>query len=212
MARIDSYVKANSPISGADKLIGTDSANNNETKNFTIQEISDFVGLGPYKVYTALLTQSGDDNVQQIDAGDLTIGVTYNIDSYGDGDFIIVGAPNNNIGTKFVATGTTPIWGGGALSYNTGTPVVTVLNNTIGYVWFTFNGDGQYSVFSDDLFTLNKTFITIGSAAEGAVNGTFNSATPATTSYMYIQSAVTSTITPVNDNLSNTSFEIRVYN
>jgi hypothetical protein len=220
MARIESYVKATSPISGADKLIGTDSANNNETKNFTIQEISDFVGLGPYKVYTALLTQSGGDDVQAIGSDDiqpLVIGVTYTIESnVGDADFTNVGASNNDVGTSFVATGTTPnSWGtpgDNVINYNTGAPVVTVLNNTIGYIWFTFNGDGQYSVFSDDLFTLNKTFITIGSAAEGAVNGTFNSATPATTSYMYIQSAVTSTITPVNDNLSNTSFEIRIYN
>jgi hypothetical protein len=43
MARIESYPAAPSPISGADKLIGTDSANNNETKNFSIQEVFDFI-------------------------------------------------------------------------------------------------------------------------------------------------------------------------
>lgn len=57
MAKIETYNLASSPISGADKLIGTDSANNNDTKNFSVQEVSDFVK--PYKVYTALLTQSG---------------------------------------------------------------------------------------------------------------------------------------------------------
>lgn len=57
MAKIDSYTLAGSPISGADKLIGTDSANNNETKNFSVQEVSDFVK--PYRVYIALLSQSG---------------------------------------------------------------------------------------------------------------------------------------------------------
>jgi hypothetical protein len=59
MARIESYPAAPSPISGADKLIGTDSANNNETKNFSVQEVSNFVK--PYKVYTALLTQTGSN-------------------------------------------------------------------------------------------------------------------------------------------------------
>jgi hypothetical protein len=57
MARIETYNLAASPIAGSDKLIGTDSANNNETKNFSVQEVSDFVK--PYKVYVALLTQSG---------------------------------------------------------------------------------------------------------------------------------------------------------
>jgi len=43
MAKIETYTLAGSPISGADKLIGTDSANNNETKNFSVQEIFDFI-------------------------------------------------------------------------------------------------------------------------------------------------------------------------
>jgi hypothetical protein len=59
MAKIQTYNLAASPIAGADKLIGTDSANNNETKNFSVQEVSDFVK--PYRVYVALLTQSGSN-------------------------------------------------------------------------------------------------------------------------------------------------------
>lgn len=43
MARIGSYGIAPSPVSSEDKLIGTDSVNNDATKNFTIQEITDFV-------------------------------------------------------------------------------------------------------------------------------------------------------------------------
>ena len=43
MAKIETYTLAGSPISGADKLIGTDSANNNETKNFSIQEVFNFI-------------------------------------------------------------------------------------------------------------------------------------------------------------------------
>jgi hypothetical protein len=115
-----------------------------------------------YKVYTALLTQSGEYNEFFISSGELTIGVTYQIDSSEilGGDWTNVGAPNNNSGTYFVATGTTPnSWGtGGQLAYNTGAPVVTVLENTIGNVWFTYDSAGVYNVNSNGLFVNNKTF------------------------------------------------------
>ena len=68
----------------------------------------------PYKVYTALLTQAGSASQVILPHGDpLTIGVTYLISfNDGSGDFTNVGAPNNNTGTLFVATGVTPTsWG-----------------------------------------------------------------------------------------------------
>jgi hypothetical protein len=118
-------------------------------------EINKNGGL-PYKVYTALLTQSGGSDLQTISSGDLTIGVTYFINSSNnDGDFTNVGAPNNDPGTYFVATGTTPnTWGTyGDLKYNTGAPVVTVLENTIGNIWFTFNNTGSFHIISNGLFS-----------------------------------------------------------
>lgn len=59
MSKISTYTNAPSPISGSDKLIGTETGGliENATKNFTVQEVSDFIK--PYKVYTALLTQTG---------------------------------------------------------------------------------------------------------------------------------------------------------
>ena len=115
-----------------------------------------------YKVYTALLTQSGASDNLQIDGGDLTIGVTYLInDDSGNPDFTNVGAPNNSGNTYFVATGTTPnSWGnsGASLIYNTGAPVVTVLENTIGDIWFTYNNPGYYEINSDGLFIIDKTW------------------------------------------------------
>jgi len=121
-------------------------------------------GLKPkYKVYTALLTQSGGDNAVGLNSGSLTIGTTYFINDIQVGmDFTNVGAPNNNVGTYFVATGTTPnSWGvdigAGVLIYDTGAPVVTVLENTIGNVWFTYDGVGYYNVNSNNLFINNKT-------------------------------------------------------
>lgn len=121
--------------------------------------------VAPYKVYTALVTQSGGENTQYIDIGSLTIGVTYQITNLSPGmDFTNVGAPNNEINTYFVATGTTPAsWGSNegigneTLRYNLGAPTVTVLENTIGNVWFTFITNGYYSINSDNLFTLYKT-------------------------------------------------------
>jgi hypothetical protein len=119
---------------------------------------------GPaYKVYTALLTQSGGSNGQTIGLPPLTIGVTYTILSASpNDDWTNVGAPNNEIGTSFVATGTTPnYFDGGELEYNTGAPVVTVLENTIGNIWFTYTSPGIYSVNSNNLFIENKTTIDI---------------------------------------------------
>jgi hypothetical protein len=53
MAKIESYALAPSPISGSDKLIGTDTANNNATKNFTVNQLISYVGLnGGFVPYT----------------------------------------------------------------------------------------------------------------------------------------------------------------
>jgi hypothetical protein len=126
---------------------------------YTMQDVADSVQ--PYKVFTALLTQSGGDSQQYNQEEPLTIGITYTIDEVFDADFTNVGAPNNNIGTSFIATGTTPnSWGSidkATLLYNTGAPVATVLENTIGNVWFTYGSVGAYMANSDGLFTSNKT-------------------------------------------------------
>jgi len=115
--------------------------------------------LKPYKIYTSLVTQSGGNDNYDQSSEDLLIGRTYLIDNNdGNADWTNVGAPNNNLGTYFVATGTTPnAWGNGTLQYNTGAPVVTVLENTIGNIWFTYNSTGQYYINSNGLFTINKT-------------------------------------------------------
>jgi hypothetical protein len=139
---------------------------NNPTDVFTIEDIA--AVSRPYKVYTALLTQSGGDNPQTLTFGGgfvlpLEINVTYEILEVGPNiDFTLVGAPNNEVGTKFVATGTEPGTGSfpsSVLGYNTGAPVVTVLENTIGNIWFTYEDSGFYKANSSDgLFTQDKTF------------------------------------------------------
>ena len=128
--------------------------------NLSGQTITGQPILRPYKSYAALLAQSGASNAEYITSGDLTIGVTYTITPDGihepgyDYDFTNVGAPNNDIGTSFVATGTNPnSWGTFIyLDYDTATPVVTVLENTIGNIWFEYLDVGSYYMKSNRLF------------------------------------------------------------
>ena len=127
--------------------------------------------INPYTIYEAMITQSGSSSTNNIDTGTLTKGVTYYIANPSTGmDFTNVGAPNNTVGTYFIAIDTTPTsWGANegtgnnTLSYDTGAPaVLSVLENTIGNVWFVYNGIGRYSMKSDSLFTEDNTFAIIG--------------------------------------------------
>lgn len=166
----------------------------------------------PYKVYTALLTQSGGSSDEYLLSGTLTIGVTYNIAVInGDDDFTNVGAPNNNYGTVFVATGTTPAkWTNGSeLDYNTGAPVVTVLENTIGNVWFSYGSPGYYLLNSLSLFTDNKTFALYTPSTLGNFNVL---ATQIDSINQVAIDCYDSTLTEADNLLVNTPIEIRVYN
>jgi len=159
----------------------------------------------PYKVYTALLTQSGGSNELYLTTGPLVIGTTYLIgDGDGGDDFTNVGAPNSNNGTSFVATGTTPAdWTHNAiLYYNSGAPVVTVLENTIGNVWFTYQAIGEYRINSDNLFTIDKTYfqIVVMSIAPSFLINNLN--------LDFIELIPTDG----DNSLNNTPIEIRVYN
>lgn len=180
---------------------------------YTMQDVSDSVQ--PYKVFTALLTQSGGNTPLSISGGTATIGVTYEIqDNSGGGyDFTNIGAPNNISGTSFIATGTTPnSWGDGQLNYNTGTPVATVLENTIGNVWFTYDDVGSYLASGD--FPINKTYAVISNMGQIPADNIL------ITSYI-LQDALYLTTSSssfsgasvyANDILLTTPIEIRVYN
>jgi hypothetical protein len=173
----------------------------------------------PYKVYTALLTQSGGDGPDNITSGNTVIGVTYQIDgSIAGDDFRNIGGPlityNNEFQDYFfVATGTTPTnWTNGtSLNFNTGAPVVIVLENTIGNVWFTYSGDGNYGVKSDGLFIVLKSTMIISNVTwdggSGIIKSGFDSA--------YDGFVITALVNgdPINNgSLFNTPIEIRVYN
>lgn len=175
----------------------------------------------PYKVYTALVTQSGSDDQYSIDTGLLTIGVTYYINNDSPGmDFTNVGAPNNEIGTYFVATGTTPAsWGSNegtennTLVYNTGAPVVNVLENTIGNVWFVYSGVGAYSVRSNSLFTSNKTVsLNDQTRCLDSSNNFYNLKIARQANNQIDITVLDNDLTGRNDRLTSKLIEIRVYN
>ena len=150
---VDGLMQVNSTIQFKNKKYGV-----SETES----ELNSTANSTTYKVYTALLSQTGDSSPDTIDAAPLTVGVTYTIESYyGDDDFTNVGAPSNTSGVIFVATGTTPAnWSSNStLSLNLATPVVKVLENTIGNVWFSYDDTGSYYINSDALFTANKTYV-----------------------------------------------------
>jgi hypothetical protein len=166
-----------------------------------------------YKVYTALLTQSGGGDSQGQTSGSLVVGRTYRIIDSG-GDFTNVGAPNNDGDTYFVATGPTPNnWGTGSLEFDLGAPVVTVLENTIGNVWFTYNGVGVYRTNSNGLFTTNKTTSFIQNGNNGNSELLYSINTEDANVVSILTSFVSLTgLSSTDSGLTNTTIEIRVYN
>jgi hypothetical protein len=170
-----------------------------------------------YRVFMALLTQNGEDNTQEKVSGDtLELGVTYFISvNSEDADLTIFGAPNNNAGTSFICTnsGVLDPFKPLSLLYDTGAPVATVLENTIGNIWFTYNNLGIYGVNSNSLYIQDKTYIIMGSNSGRAGDGYcgFNTIID-TNEIIRIFTTYVSRDQFENDILTNTVLEIRVYN
>jgi hypothetical protein len=216
MAIIPGSAKVLNQYENVNTTYGGSKAMKAQSKWYTMQDVEDTINANlPYTVFTALLTQSGSSGPNQNSEFPLEIGVTYTIIDLGIyilGDFTNVGAPNNEIGTIFIATGTTPnSWGSNiSLSWDTGAPVATVLENTIGNIWFTYNDVGYYYLNSDNLFT--NSFLLIGSR-----NVDFGNSSGPNGSFVYDPSLIKlytldDTFNPQDGNLYITSIEIRVYN
>jgi hypothetical protein len=174
--------------------------------------VEDFTNqVKPYKVFTALLTQSGGDVESDKNASDeFFSGVTYYISSNTENkDFTIYGAPNNNVGTYFLCTQNGIVPNGAQLIYNYGTPVVTVLENTIGNIWFNYEDIGVYGCQSNNLFTTDKTFILATPTSD--INAVSIAVTNQSESVKYI-SPLNNSLNAFDDGLLNTPIEIRVYN
>ena len=171
-----------------------------------------------YRVFTALLTQSGGSDNQILSSSAVTQGITYFIDGAGsNSDFSNVGGPV--IGTNsyyFIATNSDipNDYDGANLLYNTGAPVATVLENTIGNIWFTYNSTGYYLANSNELFPQDKSWtptIQIFNDTAGLRDGEICEIRYSTSNEFYITTFDQSG-TNVDSKLSNTPIEIRVYN
>jgi len=169
MAIIPSTAKVLNQYENVNTTYGGSKAMKAQSKWYTMQDIEDTINASkPYKVFTALLTQSGEDdpnNEWSSGSGAVPVGITFEITGNDEGtaDFTNIGSPNNEVGTFFVSTGGNPNnWGvsdNGTLGFNTGAPVATVLENTIGNIWFTYIAVGSYQMVSDGLFPSNKTIL-----------------------------------------------------
>jgi hypothetical protein len=170
-----------------------------------------------YKVFTALLTQSGTNDPQNIGSEDIIVGATYKIVDNTNLDVTNIGAPNNNINTYFIATGTTPALPGVGLCfiYDPGAPVVNVLENTIGNVYFTYNQTGQYDINSGGLFSTDKTTGNNAIFYDGGVDSLcamFMSDFSVNSITMYSTKNLGGSGTYYDSLFSNVFIEIRVYN
>ena len=122
--------------------------------------------------YKFLLSQSGGDtNPQTATSGTLTQGVTYEIVAFETGDdFIPSGAPNNTIGTKWVANGVAPTWSNGSeIGWDASNVIVSPLGNCLYDVTWQWNGGGSFLGTKIGAFPVSKTFIH-NNGADGAVN------------------------------------------
>lgn len=188
---------------------------NNPTDVFTIEDIA--AVSRPYRVYTALLTQTGGDDPQTISSGSLTQGVTYSlleVEVFGNWDFSNVGGPTYPDNFTFVATATAEpnSWNGVlGLGYNNGAPVANVLENTIGNIWFTYDEPGNYVVNGD--FTFNKTTFLISNIGE-VPSDSISIRAYIDVNSVYIATFslnLTGTSAYVDNILKDTPIEIRVY-
>ena len=97
----------------------------------------------------------------------------------------------------------------------TGAPVATVLENTIGNIWFTYDGIGTYLIHSDGLFTGNKTVSFFQNTTDDGNNSSTNLGYGGTyPDNIQIITALQSQGLWSNSDglLYNTPIEIRVYN
>jgi len=137
---------------------------------FYTQNTGNFNGAGATAQYKFLLSQSGGDDPQTATSGSLTQGVTYEIVAFETGDdFIPSGAPNNDVGTKWIANGVAPTWGNGSeMGWNNGAPFIyaQISNYTSYPFWFSFNSNAYYQAEKTGGFDISKTWYVINEQSD----------------------------------------------
>lgn len=182
---------------------------------------SGVIALETYKKFTALLIQSNGTSGFNVYGGSgyFNKGYTYRItDNPNNTDLSSYGAPNNDVGTFFIANqdAALPLDLSLSLEGDFGAPIAYVLENTIGNVWFEFNSDGEYFFRSDYLFGNDANLIP--NYENIILNESVHEAYLIKTIYQdagTIHLITTTSLTDFhlsNDRLNNTFIEIRVYN
>ena len=188
-----------------------------------------------YRVFTALLAQNGTvDSTKTVGNSNggplkqvttLYKGATYTInENPNNTDLSALGAPNSSVGTKFISTldadlVTYNLDVAVVLSFNQAGIIAQVLDNTIGDVWFTYEGIGIYALRSDNLFTLEKTTTFNSTFYNFATESVVTLSTPSwetnTNSMVKLTAATLGNgALALNDGLITTPvvLEVRVYN
>ena len=216
MAIIPGSAKVLNQYENVNTTYGGSKAMKAQSKWYTMQDVEDTINANkPYKVFTALLTQTGAGNELNKNSGDLIQGVTYNIDdNSGGADFTNVGAPNNNIGTKFIANANIEPnnYGTGNLTYNTGAPVATVLENTIGNVWFTYNTPGVYTAYMPPFPEQKQVVFSPTSAYKTSSNEAYINISNNSIDGEVNITTTNGTSKADNNTISDFPIEIRIYN
>ena len=122
--------------------------------------------------YKFLLSQTGGTtDPQTATSGTLTQGVTYEIIDFVSGDdFTLSGAPNNTVGTKWVANGVAPTWGNGSeIGWDASNLVVYPLGDCLYDIAWEWYGGGSFLGKKTGAFPVSKTFIHYN-GIDGAVN------------------------------------------
>ena len=147
MAKIKTYNNATTPLSGGDKVIGTE-ATDDSTKNFTVQDIADFT-LNPANGSVVNSVTGSSDVSATPTTGDVSVGLTDTTVVAGEYDYATV-----TVDSKGRVTQAT-----------TGTPVTSL--NTLDGSIAVVAGDGTSVITnaSTNTITINST----GSGGSGSV-------------------------------------------
>jgi hypothetical protein len=137
------------------------------------------------------------------------------------GNFTNVGAPNNDNGTYFVATGTTPAdWGinlsADTLTFNTGAPTAIVLENTIGNVHWRYINIGAYKgtidLYPNVLVTEGKQVVFSPTLALSTSDNKYFVTIQNDSAIGAVAISITDGTNYINGGLVDCPIEIRVYN
>lgn len=163
--------------------------------------------------YNALLTQE----LVLLSSGSLIEGNQYQIVNYVAGDdFINVGASDNDSTIIFTATGTTPtVWTNESelLDYSASAPqAIEMTNNTLTGLTYDFEEDGIFNIYSDELFTLNKTFVFIGNNVNSATSSFSIRTNQVDDSKITLRTSLADGTDDINFVLNNTPIKIQIFN